>query len=88
MVLLFLRVISACADGKIRIYNFLNGNCLKVIKVNGRDDPVLSFFIHSNRWVVSMEVRDMNNSTQMTLSPFVLDFQAVRKELDSVLSQL
>ncbi|XP_047291088.1 F-box/WD repeat-containing protein 10 isoform X11 [Homo sapiens] len=36
--LLFLRVISACADGKIRIYNFLNGNCMKVLKANGRDD--------------------------------------------------
>uniref|UniRef100_A0A2K6E6W4 Uncharacterized protein n=1 Tax=Macaca nemestrina TaxID=9545 RepID=A0A2K6E6W4_MACNE len=50
--LLFLRVISACADGKIRIYNFLNGNCMKVIKANGRGDPVLSFFIQGNRWVV------------------------------------
>ncbi|XP_044105081.1 CMT1A duplicated region transcript 1 protein isoform X3 [Neovison vison] len=37
VALLFLRVISACADGKIRIYNFLNGNCLKVMKVNGRE---------------------------------------------------
>ncbi|XP_062072788.1 F-box and WD repeat domain containing protein 10B isoform X4 [Lepus europaeus] len=46
--LLYLRVISACADGKIRIYNFLNGNCLKVIKANGRGDPVLSFFIQGN----------------------------------------
>ncbi|XP_077748687.1 F-box and WD repeat domain containing protein 10B isoform X4 [Canis aureus] len=38
VALLFLRVISACADGKIRIYNFLNGNCLKVMKANGRED--------------------------------------------------
>ncbi|XP_045842056.1 CMT1A duplicated region transcript 1 protein isoform X7 [Meles meles] len=38
VALLFLRVISACADGKIRIYNFLSGNCLKVMKVNGRED--------------------------------------------------
>ncbi|XP_032136103.1 CMT1A duplicated region transcript 1 protein [Sapajus apella] len=53
--LLFLRVISACADGKIRIYNFLDGNCLKVIKANGRGDPVLSFFIRGNRMVVNTE---------------------------------
>nr|XP_012603333.1 CMT1A duplicated region transcript 1 protein isoform X1 [Microcebus murinus] len=53
--LLFLRVISACADGKIRIYNFLNGNCLKVIKANARGDPVLSFFIKGNRMVVNTE---------------------------------
>uniref|UniRef100_A0A8C2LYE7 F-box and WD-40 domain protein 10 n=1 Tax=Cricetulus griseus TaxID=10029 RepID=A0A8C2LYE7_CRIGR len=50
--LLYLRVISACGDGKIRIYNFLNGNCLKVIKVDARGDPVLSFFYQGNRWVV------------------------------------
>ncbi|XP_069337984.1 F-box and WD repeat domain containing protein 10B isoform X1 [Eulemur rufifrons] len=53
--LLFLRVISACADGKIRIYNFLSGNCLKVIKANGRGDPVLSFFIQGNRIMVNTE---------------------------------
>ena len=65
MALLFLRVISACADGKIRVYNFLNGNCLKVMKVNGRGDPVLSFFIEGNRWVVGVEVRAMSNSVWM-----------------------
>ncbi|XP_026265204.2 F-box and WD repeat domain containing protein 10B isoform X3 [Urocitellus parryii] len=52
----YLRVISACADGKIRIYNFLNGNCLKVIKTNARGDPVLSFFFQGNRWVVGRMV--------------------------------
>ena len=62
MALLFLRVISACADGKIRIYNFLNGNCLKVMKANGRGDPVLSFFIQGNRWVAGVEVGAVNNS--------------------------
>ncbi|KAM6174556.1 LOW QUALITY PROTEIN: F-box and WD repeat domain containing protein 10B [Erethizon dorsatum] len=53
--LLYLRVISACADGKIRIYNFLNGNCLKVIKSNARGDPALSFFYQGNRMVVNTE---------------------------------
>ncbi|XP_016051904.1 PREDICTED: CMT1A duplicated region transcript 1 protein [Miniopterus natalensis] len=55
VALLFLRVISACADGKIRIYNFLNGNCLKVMKANGRGDPVLSFFVQGNRMLVNTE---------------------------------
>ncbi|XP_019497024.1 PREDICTED: CMT1A duplicated region transcript 1 protein isoform X2 [Hipposideros armiger] len=55
VALLFLRVISACADGKIRIYNFLNGNCLKVMKANGRGDPVLSFFIQGNRMLINTE---------------------------------
>lgn len=62
VALLFLRVISACADGKIRIYNFLNGNCLKVMKANGRGDPVLSFFIQGNRWVVGVVVRVLSES--------------------------
>ncbi|XP_006898634.1 PREDICTED: F-box/WD repeat-containing protein 10 [Elephantulus edwardii] len=53
--LLFLRVISACADGKIRIYNFLNGNCLKVMKANSRGDPVLSFFIQGDRMLINTE---------------------------------
>ncbi|XP_028355801.1 F-box/WD repeat-containing protein 10 isoform X2 [Physeter macrocephalus] len=55
VALLFLRVISACADGKIRIYNFLNGNCLKVMKASGRGYPVLSFFIQGNRMVINTE---------------------------------
>ena len=65
VALLFLRVISACADGKIRIYNFLNGNCLKVMKANGRGDPVLSFFIQGNRWVVGVEVRALSSFVWM-----------------------
>ncbi|XP_043855519.1 CMT1A duplicated region transcript 1 protein [Dromiciops gliroides] len=52
---LYLRVISGCADGKIRIYNFLNGTCLKVMKANSRSDPVLSFFIEGNRMVINTE---------------------------------
>ncbi|XP_072497023.1 F-box and WD repeat domain containing protein 10B isoform X2 [Notamacropus eugenii] len=52
---LYLRVISGCADGKIRIYNFLNGTCLKVMKANSRGDPVLSFFIECNRMVINTE---------------------------------
>ncbi|KAM4843349.1 F-box and WD repeat domain containing protein 10B [Thomomys bottae] len=51
--LTYLRIVSACADGKIRIYNFLNGNCLKLIKVEAGADPVLSFFCHGNRMVVN-----------------------------------
>ncbi|XP_029413434.1 CMT1A duplicated region transcript 1 protein [Nannospalax galili] len=51
--LLYLRVLSACADGKIRIYSFLNGNCLKVIKVDARGDPVLNVFYQGNRMVVN-----------------------------------
>ncbi|XP_031207717.1 CMT1A duplicated region transcript 1 protein isoform X3 [Mastomys coucha] len=70
--LLYLRVISACGDGKIRIYNFLNGNCLKVIKVDVRGDPVLSFFYQGNRMVAHTDS-----------SIFVFQFENVKWQYSS-----
>ncbi|XP_038613199.1 CMT1A duplicated region transcript 1 protein [Tachyglossus aculeatus] len=52
---LYLRVISSCADGKIRIFNFLTGACLKVMRVNSRGDPANSFYIKGNRMVINTE---------------------------------
>uniref|UniRef100_A0A8D2ITN5 F-box/WD repeat-containing protein 10 n=1 Tax=Varanus komodoensis TaxID=61221 RepID=A0A8D2ITN5_VARKO len=42
---LYLRVISGCADGKIRIFNFLTGTCLRVMRANSR---VIIFQIFCN----------------------------------------
>ncbi|XP_074967779.1 F-box and WD repeat domain containing protein 10B [Phalacrocorax aristotelis] len=50
---LYLRVISGCADGKIRIFNYLTGSCLKVLMANSRGDPVSSFYIAENRMVIN-----------------------------------
>ncbi|NXT88313.1 FBW10 protein, partial [Anhinga rufa] len=50
---LYLRVISGCADGKIRIFNYLTGSCLKVLMANSRGDPVLSFYVAENRMVIN-----------------------------------
>ncbi|KAJ6660463.1 hypothetical protein lerEdw1_017887 [Lerista edwardsae] len=52
---LYLRVISGCADGKIRIFNFLTGTCLRIIRGNSRGDPVSSFCIVDNRLVVNAQ---------------------------------
>ncbi|XP_014811316.1 PREDICTED: F-box/WD repeat-containing protein 10-like [Calidris pugnax] len=49
---LYLRVISSCADGKIRVFNFLTGDCLKVLMANCRGDPV-SFCAAENRLVIN-----------------------------------
>ncbi|XP_009878324.1 PREDICTED: CMT1A duplicated region transcript 1 protein [Charadrius vociferus] len=49
----YLRVISGCADGKIRIFNYLTGTCLKVLMANSRGDPVSSFCVAENRMVVN-----------------------------------
>ncbi|XP_062448106.1 F-box and WD repeat domain containing protein 10B [Rhea pennata] len=50
---LYLRVISGCADGKIRIFNFLTGSCLKVMRANSRGDPISSFCVAENRMVIN-----------------------------------
>ncbi|XP_054702994.1 F-box and WD repeat domain containing protein 10B [Grus americana] len=50
---LYLRVISGCADGKIRIFNFLTGSCLKVLMANSRGDPISSFYVAENRMVIN-----------------------------------
>ncbi|NXA41762.1 FBW10 protein, partial [Eudromia elegans] len=50
---LYLRVISGCADGKIRIFNYLTGSCLKVMRANSRGDPVSSFCVAENRMVIN-----------------------------------
>nr|XP_033816684.1 CMT1A duplicated region transcript 1 protein [Geotrypetes seraphini] len=51
---LYLRVITGCRDGKIRIFNFLNGDCLRVMRANSRADPVASFCITGNRMVINV----------------------------------
>ncbi|NXN75671.1 FBW10 protein, partial [Himantopus himantopus] len=50
---LYLRVISGCADGKIRIFNYLTGTCLKVLMANSRGDPISSFCVAENRMVIN-----------------------------------
>ncbi|KFW06932.1 F-box/WD repeat-containing protein 10, partial [Eurypyga helias] len=50
---LYLRVISGCADGKIRIFNYLTGSCLRVLMANRRGDPISSFYVAENRMVVN-----------------------------------
>ncbi|NXU55296.1 FBW10 protein, partial [Turnix velox] len=50
---LYLRVVSGCADGKIRVFNFLTGTCLKVLMANSRGDPISSFYVAENRLVIN-----------------------------------
>ncbi|NXX44397.1 FBW10 protein, partial [Tricholaema leucomelas] len=50
---LYLRVISGCADGKIRVFNYLTGSCLKVLTASGRGDPVSSFCVAEDRMVIN-----------------------------------
>ncbi|ETE64942.1 F-box/WD repeat-containing protein 10, partial [Ophiophagus hannah] len=55
LAFVYLRVISGCADGKIRIFNFFSGICLRVMRANSRGDPVVSFCILQNRLLINAE---------------------------------
>uniref|UniRef100_A0A8C5R6F2 F-box domain-containing protein n=1 Tax=Leptobrachium leishanense TaxID=445787 RepID=A0A8C5R6F2_9ANUR len=54
LALQYLRVITGCADGKIRVFNFLNGECLREMIVHSRADPVLSLCVRDNRMVINV----------------------------------
>ncbi|NWW72208.1 FBW10 protein, partial [Climacteris rufus] len=49
---LYLRVISGCADGHIRIFNFLTGTCLRVLEATSSGDPLSSLYVAENRMVM------------------------------------
>ncbi|CAF0829139.1 unnamed protein product [Adineta steineri] len=50
---LYLRVITGCADGKIRIWNALSGTCLRVMRGNSVSDPVTGLVVTLNRLLVN-----------------------------------
>ncbi|XP_065709517.1 F-box/WD repeat-containing protein 10-like [Patagioenas fasciata] len=51
--LLYLRVISGCADGNIRIFNYLTGTCLKVLTADTSGGPISSVHVSENRMVIN-----------------------------------
>nr|XP_023649949.1 CMT1A duplicated region transcript 1 protein-like [Paramormyrops kingsleyae] len=53
LAFLFLRVITGCGDGKIRIFSFLSGQCLRVIRAGSQQIPVRSLHAHPNKIVVN-----------------------------------
>ncbi|XP_072208355.1 F-box and WD repeat domain containing protein 10B [Excalfactoria chinensis] len=50
--LLHLRVVSGCADGKIRVFNYLTGSCLRVLVGSSSGEPT-SFCAAKNRMVIN-----------------------------------
>ncbi|XP_059804715.1 F-box and WD repeat domain containing protein 10B isoform X2 [Hypanus sabinus] len=50
---LYLRVLSSCSDGKIRIFDLYRGTCLRVMRASGRGDPVLSFHLSEKSIVIN-----------------------------------
>ena len=68
----YLRAITGSADGKIRIWNVLNGDCIRVMRGNSRCDPILSMSIIDNRILMNTE----NNI-------ILMEFEAVQYEYGS-----
>ncbi|KAG7324841.1 hypothetical protein KOW79_011157 [Hemibagrus wyckioides] len=54
---LFLRVITGCVDGRIRIFNLLSGDCLRIIKIGTDESPIRSLHTHHNTIVVNSSSR-------------------------------
>ena len=46
---MYLRVITGSADGKMRIWNMLSGECLRIMRGNSRSDPILNLIAIDNR---------------------------------------
>jgi len=47
---MYLRILTGCADGKIRIWSVLTGQCLRVMRGNSISDPVTSLTATSDRF--------------------------------------
>ncbi|KAL2297546.1 hypothetical protein Nmel_016086 [Mimus melanotis] len=54
---LYLRIISGCADGHIRIFNFLTGTCLQVLEPSSSGDPMSALHVAGNRVVTNFPSR-------------------------------
>ncbi|CAF3324694.1 unnamed protein product [Rotaria socialis] len=53
MEFLFLRLLTGCGDGKIRIWSVLSGLCLRVMRGNSVSDPVTSLIATANRVLIN-----------------------------------
>lgn len=77
----YLRAITGCADGKVRIWNIINGDCLRVMRGNSQCDPVLSMSISYNRMLINTEF----NVILMEFEHIKYDYDS-KRELDPVKS--
>uniref|UniRef100_A0A4W5PRK3 F-box and WD repeat domain containing 10 n=1 Tax=Hucho hucho TaxID=62062 RepID=A0A4W5PRK3_9TELE len=61
LIYLFLRVITGCGDGKIRIFNFLTGDCLRVIKAGGQHISQLRYNILWGVTLLRLRLKDVKS---------------------------
>ncbi|KAM4526365.1 F-box and WD repeat domain containing protein 10B [Fundulus diaphanus] len=53
LTLTYLRVITGCSDGKIRIFNFVTGDCLRDITLGSESGPLLSLHFQEHSILVN-----------------------------------
>ncbi|XP_070708339.1 F-box and WD repeat domain containing protein 10B [Pempheris klunzingeri] len=53
LTLVYLRVVTGCADGKIRVFNFLTGDCLRDFTAEPETGRILSLHFHDNSILVN-----------------------------------
>ncbi|XP_052263005.1 F-box and WD repeat domain containing protein 10B-like isoform X1 [Dreissena polymorpha] len=53
---MYLRCITGSADGRIRIWNIINGNCCRIMRGNSRSDPILHIVAIDNRITINTAV--------------------------------
>ncbi|CAN0017244.1 unnamed protein product [Lampetra planeri] len=72
VALLYLRVVTGCADGKIRVFNLLSGDCLRVMRGNSHSEPITYLATSDSRLLI-------NTPT----SVLVFQFEDVRWDYDA-----
>ena len=54
MEFMYLRVVTGSADGKVRVWNVVTGQCLRIMRGNSKSDPVLAMIAIDNRCAKSL----------------------------------
>lgn len=68
----YLRAITGSADGKIRIWDIIKGNCIRVMRGNSQCDSILSMTIVDHTILVNTE----NNVLLMEFEPVQYEYDA------------
>ncbi|XP_033630134.1 CMT1A duplicated region transcript 1 protein-like [Asterias rubens] len=71
----YLRVITGCEDGKLRIWNMLSGDCLRVMRGNSRSDPIEDIYPCGERLVL----HTVNNLLVLNFEDVQWDYEQEEK---------
>ena len=47
----YVRCVTGCEDGKIRVWSLVSGDCIKVIRANAKGDSITALFVDLDRSV-------------------------------------